>query len=752
MPGDLALGRHGAPLVQRGGPLGHHDAKVRPRVTAGVQVTERRDSSRCRTGVKKKSRSTTTSIAWTQRALGSGRLDAPGGAHYAADMTTATQRKLTAFVLALWLWIGVGFDVVRDERGASYRWPTQDVPVFVVLPKGGDVTGAALVKATRAAIETWMDADASELRLVYGGTTRSLPGFGISISLGLSGFDPRSGEPVGEVTTVVRDGSLARVDLRIDGEVWRFGAATSSADPRQRSDLPAVVTHLLGHAIGLTHSRDLRTTMGFWSVEADKRTLEEDDRAGVRHLYGGAQRTGAICDACDGDGDCAADARCLRWNDARSYCAPGCQRHDDCPVGWSCGAWKQGFACLPNTGHCSPDREKVAPSHACASDAACGDTLVCLVLQDTGLCTAGCTSFCGVNDEFGTCVAVQLGGTPVGLCLDMAGRKFGERCEGAADCGSLLCESNIAGGGTCSVPCSQGCPNGSTCGGNGACVLPGDGGLGYPCASGFDCASGTCVTTNGKGVCATECKLASDCPKGTGCTPTANGSFCLPYGPPPLGFPCATAGACGASALCVAEGPVGAICRKRCDPFGDSTDCEAGDRCVWHDGDGICRPAGGGEIPGAACDPATPCRIDLVCAGISPSSATCRADCAPDSGTGCTGSLSCVELQEEIAATATPRGVCGAEAGPLMVVPPSAVTGGKNFAARTIDGRKIGPWTPPEAEPPAEASGCSAAPGPHQRANTLPWLALAAVAVLTLRRRSTRAPLVEGGVGRHGWR
>ncbi len=664
-------------------------------------------------------------------------------------MMNRNRRWWTCLLLTLWLWVGVGFDVVRDERGASVRWPTQDVPVFVVLPKGGEVTGATLVKATRAAIEAWMDAGGSELRLVYGGVTRALPGFGIAVRIGFDGFDQRSAEPVGKVEMVVRDGDLARVDLTVDAQAWRFGPASTSADQRTRSDLQAVVTHLLGHAIGLTHSRDLRTSMGFLPIEADRRTLEEDDRAGVRHLYGGAQRPGAICDACDGDGDCASDARCLRWQDSRSYCAPDCRGHDDCPVGWSCGAWKQGFACLPNTGHCSPDREKVAPSHACASDVSCGDTLFCLVLGDEGLCTAGCTSFCGADGEFGTCVAVQLSGTQVGLCLDLAGRAFGERCEVASDCASLLCAPNVAGGGTCTVRCSQGCPAGSSCGDDGSCVAPGEGGLGFPCASGFDCASGTCVTTNGKGVCATACELASDCPKGTGCTPVAGVSYCLPFGPPPVGFPCATSGACGAAATCAKEGAVGGICRTRCAAFGDSTDCDVGDRCVWTDGEGICRPAGGGGVPGAACDPNTPCRVDLVCAGSNASSGVCRSDCAPDTGEGCPAGTSCVDLVETLAPTATPRGVCADAPGAQLRVEAAIAAGTKNFAARSIDGSDIGPWQPPDqARPPAE-SGCSATPA---RGPGAPWASLgaallAAVAVGWRRQAGRRVTALAAAAG-----
>lgn len=617
------------------------------------------------------------------------------------------------------------FDVLRDDVGRAVHWPSREIAVFAVLPATKAPDGTTWIAAVRSAIERWNAASDGTLRLVYGGYLRQPAGFDISIGVKGGGFPESGGEPTGAMEFAANAGALLRADLWADGQHWRFGGAEDAGDTRLRADLGGVVSHLLGHGVGLAHSRHVQATMGFLPIEAAARTPEPDDAAGLAKLYG-AGGGGGLCDACDGDGDCSQGGVCLRWPDQRSYCARPCSSHGDCAIGWSCGVWAKGKACLPNGGHCSPDRERVGPSRPCASDLACPDPLFCLVLGEAGMCTAACNGWCG---SFGNCVGVELQGTPIGLCLAERNRPFGARCEAPADCASLLCVPTVEGGGVCGQACPSACPGGASCL-DGQCVVPGTRALGWPCRSGFDCTSGQCSETGSQGICSQSCVLATDCPAGTGCVPRPGGSVCLPFGPQPPGSACQGDGSCAGDAMCVHDAAGDGACQLRCDPFDPQEVCDDGGWCAFAGGRGGACVGGQGGGPGAACSASAACRPDLVCAAASGSGgATCHHDCERATGKGCPASTPCQSLEGGAADDGPERGACAASAGPWRRVAPDSAMVIDNFAAIPLQEPSITAWQPVRDAEPDEA-GCQqgqrpSRPLPLALVAALTWLCLA---------------------------
>ncbi len=620
-----------------------------------------------------------------------------------------------------------GFDIWRDDAHRVVRWPSRSVAVFLEDRPHGDMSPQQLAKAVKRSIQRWNDVEGAAVRLVWGGIVASDPRFDIFVRFSDENFTERSANLTGRLRIDAEGGDLQRARVDLNAQNFLFTTAPTFVFGRLNADLDAALTHQLGHALGIGFSQERAATMYFFAATPEYRSLEADDKRAARWLYPtGPREAGQLCEPCDDKDAC--DGRCLTWPDGYSYCSRDCVSHDDCPVGYSCGTWSGGKACLPNGKHCAPNRAESRASGPCANDLACPKPLFCLDTEGGGFCTAGCSGFCA---GFGQCRQVQLANQVVGLCLVQGDGDFGAPCEVATDCVGLLCSPSIGGGGRCGRPCASGCPSGATCDTSAqVCVTPGELAIGWPCKSGFDCASGLCVDHGGAfaKVCAASCAGASDCPAGTGCTPTSDGLFCLPFGAPPPGAPCASPGACGTGHVCDSH-PLPGVgrCAPECDPYSGAATCGSGERCVWvgpaSASAGACRPSGPGALAGEACGSNQACRVDLVCAGPVGGATTCRAVCTDT----CAGGGTCVALSNR----ATGPRVCSEGDAPLTWQPAaSETTGLGNFAARPLSLPDVHAFgTVSKAT--GSSDGCAAGRVPAPP----PWWVLAALPLWFVARR-----------------
>lgn len=635
-----------------------------------------------------------------------------------------------ALLLAIGLNAGPGwaFDAMRTPDGRVVHAPRTPWPVFLQAAGFDGLSLAKVESVVEDAIQTWNAVPGTRVELVYGGLVKTPPRTGVYLWRD-PGFNWRGTEVLAQPTLEWdQDGALTLVSIALNGQDFRFVTVTkaqASVDGRGDADLGVVVTHQLGHALGLSHSRDPDAVMYFWQTTEGWRTLRPDDESALRFVYPAADvsRT-ETCDPCRSDADCTGNQRCLAWPDGFAYCAADCATHDDCPAGTSCGTYSGGTGCLPNDGHCSPDRAAARFGQVCASDLACKDTGFCMTVPGgKGYCTGPCQSGC---PGAGVCGAG-------GLCTLVGGGSDGESCRVPGDCKSgacggstwrdgtcvRSCTGSCPGGelcgndGVCHRPCSAGCPSGLTCDGGGLCRGPMD--LGWPCATGLDCKRGECVDLVGlawPAICTSTCEVPGDCTNGTGCAKTAKGNLCVPGKALALGSPCVASGSCGNGAACDLANPLGGygVCVAACDPFGASQEC-AGGWCAWDpggSGSGLCRAASGGRVVGQGCSAAEACRADLVCVQGSGSTGTCAEDCkvtAPD----CALGLSCISLDGS-----GERGVCVDGGANATSVPLDTGSKYVNPDPRIIALPEVVPiaqWTPPVADATvAPAKGCQASP------------------------------------------
>ena len=641
---------------------------------------------------------------------------------------------------------GVAFDLDRTGSGRVLRFARMPVQVYLQAEAPPGLSLVQVEGALRAAIATWNGVAGAKVQLEYGGLVVEAPNFDIHVAFDTK-YDLAHGDVTGRTErSAGTDGALTRAEISLNALHFKWTTAASPT-PGQTpwADLAGVLTHQLGHALGLGHSRTRTATMYFYGTQGWMRSLEPDDQRAARLAWPGTAKTaeGGPCDACLADADCSG-GKCLAWPDGSSHCARPCTHHDECTIGASCGTFQGGQACLPNDGHCRADAAVVGLGQPCASDLACGAGRFCLPSGSGAFCTEACP--CPANAQCATLASVGA------VCIVRGPGQFGDGCSVAADCATTVCAPSLVHGGRCSMTCTTKapCPGGGTCGVDGLCTTPGALAVGWPCESGFDCKSGLCFPTPGgrfARVCAAACKVAGDCPVGTGCSSVSADTFlCLPFGLGVEDGPCTLPGSCEAGLVCDGtpwEG-VGA-CRRSCDPYADDLECGKGQRCAFvgpaSKAGGACRPIAAGQAAGQSCGAGKPCQTALVCAQTAGVPATCLPDCAVGTGSGCVGGQGCAALGDS---ATSGRGVC-AEATTAFVEVPAPPALPKNTAARALNLPDVVPvalFKPAAAAAPApqDDGGCSAVRSPAGGAGLGCWALLGAVligAVRSCRRESS---------------
>jgi hypothetical protein len=172
------------------------------------------------------------------------------------------------------------FAVAATSRGAPLHWESGPVAIAVdesAPPRTLDAEDVA--RALDGALAAWSQVPESRVALERSAGAPNLVRFindgawpGQRGQLGLTQLDAH--EQSGAITTGV---------IYINEGTYPFTVEPA----RGRYDLQAVLTHELGHLLGLGHSADGAATMyaGTAPGDAHQRTPGADDRAGVAALY-----------------------------------------------------------------------------------------------------------------------------------------------------------------------------------------------------------------------------------------------------------------------------------------------------------------------------------------------------------------------------------------------------------------------------------------------------------------------------------
>jgi hypothetical protein len=357
-----------------------------------------------------------------------------------------------------------------DGREVGYRLHSS-IPAALRLE---DVSAAAEAAAGR-----WAEASNNHIRFKLERTTdeAAAPDDGVNtIQFVETGWEERGFDPaaaaitdVSYVQNSVGNWVIAEADLYLNAENHAFGLS-SDVESNSR-DLNSVLTHEVGHMLGLWHPCELGGSNGApdCSTDPDFETvtmypvyaqhqvsLADDDIAGVNFLYG---VTSCEDEGCPPGFMCRSDGCRQECGDAlcgvNEFCtADGCWPIDVC-YGQSCESSCQADAecgehqvCVANT--CTG---RSAPGEPCEESLECA----------TGICTEEgmCLSSCADCEE-GACETLESG---TRTCRS-AKRAMGAECKAAEQCVGGECLAGAQATNVCTRRCTPDadpCPSGWRC-------------------------------------------------------------------------------------------------------------------------------------------------------------------------------------------------------------------------------------------------------------------------------------------------
>lgn len=334
------------------------------------------------------------------------------------------------------------------------------------LPPGLD--RAAVEQAVAGGFAAWSAPECAALEFVSGGFVNAVAASGDSTVtlqfLGHSWRDRGFQASAAATTDIVYDVDargrwrIADADVFLNAELFSWTTSGAGGDAR---DLAAVVTHELGHVVGLLHpcgdpgAPDCSPAFEGLAMYpeyrgAEQRSPQADDQAGICFLY---PPLPCETSGCPDGATCTIDG-----------CAPVCDEVT-CLVGDRCGPRGCTEApCAPGScergceATCASSSGGAADLDPCASDLEC-QTGHCSPVE--GYCTRTC-------DENLPCPEAQVCETsPTPECRATTG-VFGAACASAPECASRLCLAVEGQASLCTRACGgegvPACPSGFTCG------------------------------------------------------------------------------------------------------------------------------------------------------------------------------------------------------------------------------------------------------------------------------------------------
>ncbi len=325
-----------------------------------------------------------------------------GGRVFLAGVEVPREGAIAKLAPSAWRAAGAG----RWTSAMQGTWPASafPVPVTLALRAPRDLPGHGATAELALALAAWSAPSCSGFRALAVPQADVPPGDdGVNVVVWHDDAWPSELLPKVLAQTVLHTdgtGHLYDADVHVNGADyrWTVDEQTGSVDPR------GVLTHEIGHALGLGHSADPIATMYASSEDGIAwRSLEKDDVDGVCSLYPG-----------QGAGDCGSGAPCPSGYAciARACIAAG-ERYDVCsPCARVPGACRS----AGDDARCIDLASGTVCGRACTSDPDCGAGFHCRATSAAG--DLQCVADDGCKTGPDTCLVDANCPQPGAVCRD----------------------------------------------------------------------------------------------------------------------------------------------------------------------------------------------------------------------------------------------------------------------------------------------------------------------------------------------
>jgi len=284
------------------------------------------------------------------------------------------KRTLTLALFALVLLVtstAQSYVVIRTQAGHTLRWPQSGIQWTIETGGMPGMSSGDFQDAIEAAFQSWEDVGCSTIDFDYDGFKSWDPGNGIHVTVKTSSWDPSVGDALAyALPDADWQGEIDSVDIVFNAVDVEWSVSPNPGYGFQ--DVQGVVSHEIGHSLGLDHPRYQDSTMFFSGGSTELRTLEDDDQRGACFLYPTEFfDDGLACDACEMHDNCAM-GDCLQWGGATSpaFCGQDCDNDSDCSDDFYCYGGTASsplnpMQCIPNNGYCDDQGGTIANGQPC---------------------------------------------------------------------------------------------------------------------------------------------------------------------------------------------------------------------------------------------------------------------------------------------------------------------------------------------------------------------------------------------------
>ncbi|MCK6547279.1 matrixin family metalloprotease [Myxococcota bacterium] len=185
----------------------------------------------------------------------------------------------------------------------SLRWASRELPYSIEAPGSGQLSLADVTRAVDFAFEAWTLPDCTDLRFAAKGVVQPVDGDRTPrVTFVREGWT-HAVDAVALTRTIygVQDGDIRSAVIEVNEDRFAFRDVVTSGCPDgiRVYDLTAVLTHEVGHLIGLDHTKSYSGAPSDPTMapvvdvcEIVKRTLEPDDVDGLCRLYPAGEPAG----------------------------------------------------------------------------------------------------------------------------------------------------------------------------------------------------------------------------------------------------------------------------------------------------------------------------------------------------------------------------------------------------------------------------------------------------------------------------